>query len=551
MKSLYYSYLPVTGLLAVICTAGCTVDVGRRADRAPAIVTASQMALNPRLQSSGQPPKDGHASNWGSSVSQSQVRSEERSSKQIVGLTAPGQPVNQTHLQNRSKTPSLHSQTLSSNPVVTVVSHSESEGSSNSSVQIVAAAAGNTLHAGTMTLAQFEELALRNNPTIGQASANVNKAVALRDQVGKFPNPVLGYFGSQIGDAGTDQHGVFIEQEIVRRGKLPLNQQVMQHSIQAQSAASESQTLRVLTDVRTRFFVALAAQEQMRLTSEFEIVASQGVEIASKRKEAQEGSQPELLQAEIQLSEIQLTHQQAEVAFDSAFRDLAAVAGATNLQTGSLEGELSQPSPSFDWEVVYADLLAASPELQAAQARRQQACAQLQRERVQALPNPTLQLGGGVDNGTGSGLLNVQVSAPIPVYNANRGNICAAQADYDRASQEVTRTELAIKSRLAVVSREYDSALAAVRKYETEILPKSKDALELTESLYRAGEIDFLQTFLVRRTWFESNLRYVQSLSELAQARAKIDGFLLEGGLDPADAFDADDSNRERIFSQK
>lgn len=45
--------------------------------------------------------------------------------------------------------------------------------------------------------------------------------------------------------------------------------------------------------------------------------------------------------------------------------------------------------------------------------------------------------------------------------------------------------------------------------------------------------------------------RQNDSLSELAQARAKIDGFLLEGGLDPADDFDADDSNRERVFSQK
>jgi cobalt-zinc-cadmium efflux system outer membrane protein len=402
-----------------------------------------------------------------------------------------------------------------------------------------------------MTIAYFEELALRNNPTLAQASADINKAVALRDQVGRYPNPVVGYSGSQIADDGTDQHGVFVEQEIVRGNKLPLNQQVMRHAIEAQAADADAQTLRVLTDVRTQFLIALAAQEQMRLTGEFKAVAAEGVEIARQRLLAQEGSQPELLQAEIQLSEIDLAYEQAAVAFGAAFRNLAAVAGAANLQPGLLEGELSQPQRSFDWDAVYMDMLAASPELQAAQARLEQACAQLQRERVQAIPNPTLQLGAGVDNGTGSGFLNVEVSTPISIHNSNRGNICAAQADYDRASQELSRIELSIKSRLADVGREYDSALAAVRKYETEILPKSTQSRELLEALYRAGETDFLQAFLVRKNWFESNLRYVQSLSELAQARAKIDGLLLEGGLDPAEPFDGDDSNRERVFAQQ
>ena len=49
----------------------------------------------------------------------------------------------------------------------------------------------------------------------------------------------------------------------------------------------------------------------------------------------------------------------------------------------------------------------------------------------------------------------------------------------------------------------------------------------------------------------ESNLGYIQALLELAQARARIDGLLLEGGLDQASPFDGDDSNRERVFSQK
>ena len=539
-------------LLALFASTGCSVDFGRRG--------------NPQ---NGTLATHGISSNHSESLKASQVRS-----RTMAGGVASSYR-NQSIATKRGTIQKPPSSTLTSGktnqsipsivaaasmPVreqgttqrhVSTVSHSELANPIGKPTQETAPIKVANVPGSLMTLAQFEELALRSNPTIGQASADISKASALRDQVGRYPNPVMGYFGSQIADAGTDQHGVFVEQEIVRGGKLPLNQKIMRHAIEAQTAAAESQTLRVLTDVRIRFFIALAAQEQMKLTRAFGEVATEGVEIASRRKAAQEGSQPELLQAQIQLSEVELTQEQSQVAFNSAFRDLAAVAGASDLQPTMLEGDLSQQSQTFDWGQVSSDLMAASPELQVAQARLQQACAQLQRERVQAIPNPTIQLGGGVDNGTGSGLLNVQVSAPIPVFNSNRGNIYAAQADYDKASQEITRIELAIKSRLAVVSREFDSAFAAVRKYESEILPKSKESLDLTESLYRAGEIDFLQAFLVRKTYFESNLRYIQSLSELAQARSRIDGLLLEGGLEGANSFEGDDSSRERVFSQK
>jgi cobalt-zinc-cadmium efflux system outer membrane protein len=58
--------------------------------------------------------------------------------------------------------------------------------------------------------------------------------------------------------------------------------------------------------------------------------------------------------------------------------------------------------------LVSAELLATSPELHTARAKLQQACAQLQRERIQSIPNPTVQIGAGIDNSTNSGLINVE-----------------------------------------------------------------------------------------------------------------------------------------------
>jgi cobalt-zinc-cadmium efflux system outer membrane protein len=145
----------------------------------------------------------------------------------------------------------------------------------------------------------------------------------------------------------------------------------------------------------------------------------------------------------------------------------------------------------------------------------------------------------------------LQVGVPIPVFNKNQGNIAAARAEYCRAMMEVTRIENSIQQRLAVVSNEFDSALAAVDKYEDEILPSARETLSLAEDAYRAGEFSFLEVLIVRRTYFESNLLYLESQVQLAQANAQVNGYVLTGGLDSTVDLSGDDSLRGQTFSQK
>ncbi len=79
--------------------------------------------------------------------------------------------------------------------------------------------------------ADLERFALEHNPAIRQAAASVSKAIGFREQVGRYPNPVGGYNGSQLADQGTDQHIGFIEQDIVLGGKLKRNRLVLEQEV--------------------------------------------------------------------------------------------------------------------------------------------------------------------------------------------------------------------------------------------------------------------------------------------------------------------------------
>jgi outer membrane protein TolC len=80
----------------------------------------------------------------------------------------------------------------------------------------------------TITLEELQQMALQNNPTFTQASANIRAAEGREQQSGLYPNPTVGYQGEQIrgGSFRSGEQGFFIQQSIVTAGKLRLNRNI-------------------------------------------------------------------------------------------------------------------------------------------------------------------------------------------------------------------------------------------------------------------------------------------------------------------------------------
>lgn len=403
----------------------------------------------------------------------------------------------------------------------------------------------------SLTLAAIQDLALANNPTIRALSASAQAESDYQYQVGRWANPSVGYAGNQLADQRTDQHLAYVEQTFVTADKLQLNQDVLGHSVEAHRWDVESQRMRVLTDVRMKFVQALVAQRQMELIDSFHQVIQKGADLAQRRFQAEESSQADLLQAEIQLNEVEVMRQQAEFQWNAAWQEMAAAAGVPDMRPSKLQGELNTAQDQLDWNEIFMTLVNESPELQAANSRVRQARSNLSRQEIQAIPNITANLQGGVDNSTGSGMIQVQVGGPIPVFNTNQGNVSAAFNEYSRATHEVKRIEMSLKARLAQVSQEFNSSHVAVQRYEQAILPRAQQTLDLAETAYQAGEFSFIQTLIARRTYFDTNLNYLTSLGDLAQAQAKVDGLLLTGALDQPNTNSLGDGLRGQTFSQQ
>ena len=390
-----------------------------------------------------------------------------------------------------------------------------------------------------MTLAELEEMAIRCNPTVAQAA---NRVAAVRGhwvQVGLYPNPVAGYIGGEIGNEGQGgQQGSFFGQEIVTAGKLRLSRNVAEQEIRQAEWVWQSQRQRVLTDVRRSFYDVLVAQRKMELTEQLLRIGEEGVRSTEALMKAKEVARADTLQAHIEAESARVLLQRARNQHAAAWRNLAAVVGAANMPPQPLAGEAWDGLRELTWEDTYSRLLAESPQLAAARAGVARAQAAVARECAQRVPNIDLEAAVQYDNATKYTWGTIQAGIPMPIFNRNQGNIRRAEAEWMAAKNEVQRVELDLQQRLAAVFEQYMTARYQVEKYSRDILPSAQESLDLANKGYRQGEYNYLFLLTAQRTYFQTNLIYLDALRELRTAATAIEGNLLSGSLKIGDAND-------------
>jgi outer membrane protein, heavy metal efflux system len=385
------------------------------------------------------------------------------------------------------------------------------------------------------TLDELEQLALANNPTVGRAWANVAATRGTWLQSGLPPNPAVGYLGAQLGSGGrAEQHGLLIQQEFVRGGKLRLNRAVALQEIARAEQEFAIQQQRVLTDVRIHFYDALVAQRRLELSRQLTQIAVQAADAAHRLNQAGETTRSDVLQAQLEVESAEIELVQAQNRHIAAWRSLTAIVGVPPFGPATLQGDLEAATTPLNWDQSVRRLLAESPEIVAAVADIDRMRAALAREQAEPVPNVTVEAVVMQDNAIGGrtdGIL--QVTLPLPLWNRNEGGIGRAAAELAAAHFALQQREQSLLHRLAPVFERYATAAEQVSRYRERILPTAKESLDLARNGYLGGEFPYLQLLNALRTYSRANLDYLEVLRELQSATAEIDGLLLHGSLQP------------------
>jgi cobalt-zinc-cadmium efflux system outer membrane protein len=387
-----------------------------------------------------------------------------------------------------------------------------------------------------MTLEELQNLAVSNNPTLIQAQAAIESARANWVQVGLYPNPNVAYMATQIGDRGTaGQQGGYIEQQFVRGRKLPLNREVAERDIAIAQRDFLSQRMRIENDVRIHFYNALVAQQVVGISEELLGIGDKALGAANELFKAKEGSRIDVLQARIEVNGARIGLTNAQNRRVAAWRRLVAVAGVPALEETPLVGDLYVNIPELTWEHSLGRILSESPELASTRIGVERALWALRRARAEPVPNVTVQAGPQYDLGANQSITNVNVAIPVPLFNYNQGNVRAAEAEFRSARAAVSRQELALTNRLAIAYERYANSRNQVERYRQDILPDAREALELVTAGYRHGELGFLSVLTAQRTYFNTNLAYLEAIRELWESSIAMEGLLLTDSLQAGD----------------
>ena len=394
-----------------------------------------------------------------------------------------------------------------------------------------------------MRLEDLEKMALQNNPSLKQAAAGIRAAQGRRRQAGLYPNPVVGYIAEEVAPTPTiryGEHGAFVEQRIVTAGKLGIARRIAEQDVLESEAAAQAQRYRVLNAVRSLYYQALGEQKLIEVRSELAKLARRAVAITMELANVGQADRPDLAAVEIEAQRLELGLITARNSLERTWRQLAAVTSNFTLKPMLVEGDLEN-LPKLDYETALAEIFKESPEVRTAQVEESRA--ELVIRQARAAVRPDIVARGGVMYNRE--LLEVgrrpvgweglaEIGITLPLFNRNQGNIAAAKAEAERARLEVERTRLSLRSRLAAVYKEYQDGVSSIERYQTQMIPKARQAYEQYLGNFRQMAAAYPQVIIAQRNLFQLQEDYVAALVSTWQRSVEMQGLLLMGGMETA-----------------
>jgi outer membrane protein, heavy metal efflux system len=390
-----------------------------------------------------------------------------------------------------------------------------------------------------MRLADFEALALKNNPTLKQAESLVHGSAALAHQAGLWPNPSVGYQGDEIrgGDFRGGEQGGFLQQNIVLGGKLRLRRNVHDQQNKADKIGFEEQKLSVRGAILMYFYDALTQLRRVEIQRELLSVAMDAATTSHQLANVGQADAPDVLQGEAEAEQVKLEFAAAQREYIQAFEELAAIAGDPGIQLTLLQGDFDNP-PALDPDKYLQDLMANSPSLKRAQQEVTRAEAALARDKREAVPD--LLLRGGLQQnlelseftGQPVGLQGfASASIQIPIFNRNQGNVDASRANLQQAQQEVQRVRLQLLRTAQPLLQQYLTSKLDAERYSQQIIPRAQRAYDLYLQKYRHMAAAYPEVLVSQRTLFQMKDSYIRALGQLWTTSVQLQNYLLADGL--------------------
>jgi cobalt-zinc-cadmium efflux system outer membrane protein len=384
---------------------------------------------------------------------------------------------------------------------------------------------------GALDLAALWDLALANNPSLREAAADLESARGRLIQAGKYPNPRIAYNHEEIGTSVAPKGtlSVQLNQEIVTACKRKLDVAVAAAGTDIAATALAGRRFDVLSRVRRAYYDCLGWLNTLRASEEVVAALERGVadtrELVERRKLR---PRTDLLRSEALLEEARINLARTRTNLQGSWRQLAAEVGVPQLPPPSALADLPAVIPTWDLDGIVRRTLATNAELRQATLEAEQSRRELERSKVECVPNVVI--GGGYFRSyveeTAGGLVSVETA--LPLWDRKQGQVLAAEARWQRALAAERTTANRLQRDTAEAFARYVAARTQVEQLSAEVLPRQAESATLVRQYYLAGstQVGFADVLQAEQALAETRLRLAETRRELWRAIADLQGLM-------------------------
>jgi len=377
------------------------------------------------------------------------------------------------------------------------------------------------VNAQTLTLESALQTAFANNPDMAAAQWEIDIAQGGRQQAGLIPNPVASWDAEDT-RRNSRTTTVKLSQTLELGGKRGARIDVATRAQEAAALTLEQRRNGLRADVIDGYYGALRAQERLDLAQRSLALAERGLVVANGRVTAGKSSPVEATRAQVQLSEIRLEFNRAQMGLTDAYRRLAASTGAASTDFQAVATQ-AQAAPELPPTAQLLGRLEQTVELRLAELQIVQGEATLGLEKAQRIPDLDVSIGSQYDASVRERVNVVGVSMPIPLFNRNQGNVLAASRRADQARDLRNAAELRLRTETRQALDLWQTANTEVRSFNQQILPAAQSAVDSATRGFEMGKFNFLDVLDAQRTLIAARTQYLAATAQATEAWVRIE----------------------------
>lgn len=363
------------------------------------------------------------------------------------------------------------------------------------------------------------QTASRENPGLKAIRKKVKVAQVQVDGIALLSNPELEseFIGGDHGEQKLE-----LTKSFELGGQRSHRKQIAKINLEKVNLELTEESQKLTKSVKLAFYQLVLVQEKLKLAKEIIKHNQQMYEMAQFQFDAGDISVTQVGLANIQLQSARREFATLESDLQLAQLELNGLMGTPLEATPTATGELPEKiSTNLKLDTLKSHALTHRTDLKSLRLNVQLTKSTHRLAKAANIPN--LGIGALAERSSGETGFGVKISIPLPLFDRNRAEINAADAQKQVDAAQITNSERQITREVMAAFLSLNAAQKNLKFYDGNLLKLLNENLTLTRSAYELGEAKLLEVILMQNEYVKTRFSYFDALAAYHKAFVELE----------------------------